>query len=152
MVSSTTSLYELPKLKDPGPWFTPLIFFSFLFALFVLISLSKNSFFQMTLKGMDGMLFFLTGLLGFVLIFMWAATDHSMTKNNYNLAWALPSHLFFSFYINSKKRFARKYFQFTSLSLVLLLLLWFFLPQQLNNALIPFVLLLLYRSFMLGKP
>lgn len=98
------------------------------------------------LSGFDGMLFFITGLLGFLLIFMWVATDHSMTKNNYNLLWALPSHLIISILVNSKKNWVRKYFGFTALAGVLLLLSWFFLPQQMNNALIPFVALLIFRA------
>jgi hypothetical protein len=101
------------------------------------------------LSGFDGLLFFSTGLLGFLLIFMWLATDHSMTKNNYNLLWALPTHLFISFFINSKKNWVRKYFGFTALAGTLLLFCWFFLPQQMNNALIPFVVLLIFRDTVL---
>ena len=148
IVASSTNLYQLPIANDTGSWFTPMIFFSILLALFVLLSLSKNRNIQMILKGLDGLLFFTTGLLGIILILMWTATDHSMTKNNYNLLWALPSHIVMAFFINSKSSFVKKYFLLTSVSLVIVLLAWFFLPQQLNNALIPFVLLLLYRSVM----
>ena len=148
IVASSTNLYQLPIANDTGSWFTPMVFFSMLLALFVLLSLSKNRYIQMILKRLDGLLFFTTGLLGIILILMWAATDHSMTKNNYNLLWALPLHIVMAFFINSKNRFVKKYFLLTSVSLVIVLLAWFFLPQQLNNALIPFVLLLLYRSAM----
>ena len=148
IVASSTNLYQLPISNDTGSWFTPMVFFSMLLALFVLLSLSKNRTIQMILKGLDRLLFFTTGLLGIILILMWTATDHSMTKNNYNLLWALPLHIVMAFFINSKNRFVKKYFLLTSVSLVIVLLAWFFLPQQLNNALIPFVLLLLYRSAM----
>jgi hypothetical protein len=77
---------------------------------------------------------------------MWTATDHSMTKNNYNLLWALPTHIFISFFMGSKKSWVKKYVGFTALAGMLLLACWFFLPQQMNNALIPLVLLLIFRA------
>ena len=148
LVLASKNLYELsPKNEDAG-WFTPMFFFCSLLLLFVLLSLSKNKNVQMLLKGLDGVLFFLTGLLGFILIFMWTSTDHSMTKDNYNLLWAWPTHLVISFFINNNKGFVKKYFLATAVGLALVLLAWAFLPQQMNNALIPFVLLLLYRSAM----
>ena len=148
IVVSSTNLYQLSNVNDNDSWFTPMVFFSMLLGLFVLLSLSKNRSVQMIVKGLDGLLFFTTGLLGIILIFMWTSTDHSMTKNNYNLLWALPPHIIMAFFINSRNQFVKKYFLLTSISLVIVLLAWFFLPQQLNNALIPFALLLLYRSSM----
>lgn len=98
------------------------------------------------MDSLDGLLFFIVGLLGLLFIFMWVATDHSMTKNNYNLLWALPTHLIISFFAGSRKKWLTKYFGFTALAGVLVLACWFFLPQQMNNALIPIVLLLTFRS------
>jgi uncharacterized membrane protein len=146
LVSRSTDLYALADKHDTGSWFTPMLFFSLLLLLFVVCGLSKNRRMQMILSGMDGFLFFMTGLLGIILIFMWTATDHSMTKNNYNLLWAWPSHIIVSFFVNSSHKFIKKYFFLTSCGMALLLLSWPFLPQQMNNALLPFVLLLLYRS------
>ncbi|MEP7164597.1 MAG: DUF4105 domain-containing protein [Ferruginibacter sp.] len=148
LVQSSENLYSIPGDQEKSSWFTPMLFFSLLLSSFILLSLSKNKFLQTILKGLDGSLFFLTGLLGIVLILMWTATDHSMTKNNYNLLWAWPTHIIMSFFINSNKIFVKRYFLVTSVGLAGLLLTWFFLPQQMNNALLPFVLLLLYRSAM----
>ncbi len=148
LVHSSKDLYKIPDSHEHNSWFTPMLFFSMLLVFFILLSFSKNKFLQAILKGLDGTLFFLTGLLGVILILMWTATDHSMTKNNYNLLWAWPTHIIISFFINSNKGFVKKYFLVTSLGLAGLLLAWFFLPQQMNNALLPFVLLLLYRSAM----
>jgi hypothetical protein len=113
---------------------------------FVLLHLAFRNKLPVMLSGLDGLLFFCTGLLGVLLIFMWVATDHSMTKNNFNLLWAWPSHLIFSFLINSQKAWVKKYFLFTAIGGLLVLTLWFFLPQQLNIALIPFVILLIFRA------
>lgn len=148
MSFSSENLYQLTNNTDKKSWFTPLLFFSLLLGLFISLSLSKNKYAQSVLNGLDGLLFFTTGLLGIILLFMWFFTDHSMTKNNYNLFWALPTHIIFSFLINKNKPFVKKYFLATAISLAILLLLWPFLPQQMNNSLIPVVLLLLYRSAM----
>ena len=148
MSLSSENLYQLTNNTDKKSWFTPLLFFSLLLGLFISLSLSKNKYAQSVLNGLDGLLFFTTGLLGIILLFMWFFTDHSMTKNNYNLFWALPTHIIFSFLINKNKPFVKKYFLATAISLAILLLLWPFLPQQMNNSLIPVVLLLLYRSAM----
>ena len=148
VVSSSNNLYELPVKDEQDNWFTPMFFFSLLLGTAVLMSLSKNSNIQFILNGFDGFIFFMTGLLGVILVLMWTSTDHSMTKNNYNLLWAWPTHMLAAFFINSSRSFAKKYFLFSAIILSMVLVSWFFLPQQMNNALIPFVLLLIYRSAM----
>jgi hypothetical protein len=141
-----SNLYELSTETNKRSFFTPFIFFTLLLVLYGMICITGNKRFSTLISSLDGLLFFSTGLLGIILIFMWIGTDHSMTKNNYNLLWALPSHFIFSFFINSRKNWIKKYFLFTAISLVLVMIAWLFLPQQMNNALIPFVLLLMYRS------
>jgi len=147
LVKSSESLYIVREPVSNKNPFTPLLFFSLLLAFFVLMHFSIGKKLPLLMAGFDGMLFFLTGLLGFILIFMWVGTDHSMTKNNYNLLWALPTHLFASFFIGSKKRWVKKYFSFTFFAGALLLIAWAFLPQQLNTALVPFVLLIMFRAW-----
>lgn len=145
-VLSEKNLYPINK-KDPSfRFFTPFLFFSALLILIVILAVSGSNLKKILLPGFDGLLFFLTGLLGIVLLFMWTATDHAMCRNNYNLLWALPTHAVMAFWSNSSKAWARTYFKITGILLLLLLLAWFFLPQQLNPALIPLVLLLAYRS------
>lgn len=147
LVASSQKLYVLEKQTAEKTFFTPLFFFSALLLMMILLHFSIGKKLPLIMAGLDGMIFFLTGLLGFVLIFMWTGTDHSMTKNNYNLLWALPTHLFISFLITSKKSWVKKYFRFSFFAGALLLVCWSFLPQQMNTALVPFVLLLMFRSW-----
>ena len=151
LVKEKTTLYSPIKNEEKKDWTTPMNCFSLLLLIIVLLSLSKNITIQKLLPYFDFMLFFCVGILGLVLILMWCATDHSMTKNNFNLCWALPTHVYASFLIFSKKRFAKKYFLFTSILMAALLLLWFVLPQELNMALIPIVLLIGLRSYQRSK-
>lgn len=146
MVQSHKSLYSFNEEQNKHGLFSPLVVFSILLIAIALLSLSKNSLAQKFLQGFDGILFFSTGLLGIVLLFMWFATDHSMTKSNFNLLWAWPTHIVVAFFINSERSWVKKYYAFTSVAMVMVLLAWFFLKQHLNIALIPFVLLLIHRS------
>ncbi|MEO6406565.1 MAG: DUF4105 domain-containing protein [Ferruginibacter sp.] len=144
VVDSSSNLYPYEPVHEKH-WFTPMMFSCSLLALYILLSLLKSAAAKNILNGLDGLLFFITGLLGLLLIFMMTATDHSMTKNNYNIFWAWPTHIFAAFLLFKKNLFVKYYFLVTAVALALLLLLWFFLPQQMNNALIPVVLLLIFR-------
>lgn len=144
LVLSSANLYPLDQQENKRPLFTPGFVFSLLFVVIVLLSFSTNKWAIIFLPGFDGIFFFITGLLGILLIFMWVGTDHSMTKNNYNLLWAWPTNILAAFFVNSKKSWARKYFGLHAAALSIVLLSWFFLPQQMNNALIPIVLLLIF--------
>ena len=152
LILSHENLYPINDNSNKGSFFTPFIIFLILLLAIAALSFMystlwvKNKYVQLFLQGFDGILFFTTGLVGIILIFMWTATDHSMTKNNFNLLWAWPTHFIISFFINSKKRWVKKYFAFTAAALVIVLLAWFFLPQHMNTGLIPLVLLLIYRS------
>ena len=130
---------------------TPGLVFSFL--LIALVALSYLSFkgSATILALTDFLLFLITGLLGVLLVFMWTGTDHQICGNNYNLCWALPTHLFAAFYIRNKSHWAKKYFLLTAILSAILLLIWYFLPQELNPALIPVVILIGWRSWRISK-
>ena len=119
-----------------------------LFVWIALLSFSKITFVKRLLAALDGLLFFVTGLLGILLVVMWFGTDHYMCKDNYNLLWAWPTHAVAAFYMYAKKRPATRYFMIYSVFSVVLIGCWFFLPQHLNPALLPFTGLLLLRSIL----
>jgi hypothetical protein len=103
-------------------------------------------------KWFDVILFTVLGLLGWLLLLLWTATDHHAAAKNFNLLWALPSHLLiFGILAGHPKPFLKKYFAGVSAVCGLLLLSWAFLPQQLNLFLIPFVGVILLRSFILAS-
>ncbi len=147
IIASKTNLYEIGGQKNEDNLFAPMLCFSLLFLMIFLISLSKSKFSTIFLIGFDHVFFFIIGLLGILLILMWVATDHTMTKNNFNLIWALPTHTLASFFITSNKKYAKKYFLFTMILMIALLISWLLLPQEMNNSLLPIVLLIFYRSY-----
>lgn len=88
----------------------------------------------------DPLFWFVLGALGLVMLLLWVATDHSATKNNWNLLWALPTHLLF-FWRRSRSEFVENYFTGVSILAALTLLFWAFIPQEMPVAAIPFVAL-----------
>lgn len=148
IVSSQNKLYTLGLEKSPEPWFTPMFLGIFILVGFIFLSRAKNIKLKIILSGLDALLFFCTGLIGCIILFMWFYTDHSMTKNNFNLLWAWPTHFVAAFFISSKRKVMHAYWLLTMLLLTLVLISWYFLPQQMNPALIPIVLVMIFRAAM----
>lgn len=128
-------------------FFTPFVSFSIVLLLFIALSVSRR---KGILKILDFTLFLITGLLGILLIVMWTATDHQLCANNYNLLWAIPLHTIAAFTIFSKKGLPL-YWKFSTYIYALVLILWVVLPQNMNEALIPIIVLLGWRSWKLSK-
>ena len=150
IVEASHELYAVSASTNKQNWFTPAVLFSAILGLFIALSLSKNNYISGLLRKLDLLLFLATGLLGILFVLMWVATDHIMTKNNYNILWAWPVHVVYAFVMNRNSVRVRMYSLLTAIFLVLLLCCWFFLAQEMNNALIPLVLLLIYRSAVRG--
>lgn len=126
---------------------TPAIVFSLLLLAIVLLSFLSFKGSATILAVTDSILFLVTGLLGALLVFMWTGTDHQVCGNNYNLLWALPTHLAGAFLIRKQNAFRKNYFRLTAILSGMLLLAWSFLPQELNPAFIPVVALLGWRAW-----
>jgi len=130
---------------------TPFIVFGILFLLIAVLSIFVFKRWNLFLKIFDFFFFIIVGLIGVLILFMWFGTEHAMCKNNFNLLWALPTHLLVAFMLFSKKQWVNNYFRFIFFYTIALLLAWFFLPQQFNAALLPVVGIILIRSFFLSK-
>ncbi len=145
LVLSKENLYPIDNSSNTKPlFFTPTIAFTLLLLFVIGLGFYQNNFIQNILNGFYGLFFYLTGLLGCILLFMWFGTNHAMCKNNFNLLWAWPTHAIMAFFINSKKKWVKRYFLLTAIGLILVLITWFFLPQQMNSSLIALLLLLIY--------
>lgn len=139
------------KTTDTGQnKYIPLIIFSVITIAIIAFSKYKSNRYPTVMKVIDSFIFYLTGSIGILLLFMWFGTDHKVCQQNYNLLWALPTHFFAAFFIVKPNNFSRRYFLISAVIHALLFVAWFWLPQQFNDALIPFVFLLAYRSFKLS--
>lgn len=99
----------------------------------------------------DRLLFLLTGSIGLLLLFLWFGTDHTAFRGNYNLLWAIPANILPAFMPSWKATWLKNYFFISAIVYGLLLASWFWLPQQLNVALAPVVVVLLFTTARLSK-
>ncbi|MGN6533642.1 MAG: lipoprotein N-acyltransferase Lnb domain-containing protein [Ginsengibacter sp.] len=126
----------------------PFFIFICLFVLIAFLSFSKNTFIQKFLASFDALLFFIVGLLGILILFMWFGTDHIMCRNNYNLLWAWPMNIVAAFYMHSKRKWPRVYFFVYAVFNMIVIAVWGMIPQHLNFALIPILAILIFRSLL----
>ena len=93
----------------------------------------------------DTLFWFVLGLAGLVLFLLWFATDHSATKSNCNLLWALPTHLLY-FWRRKRSEWVENYFMGVGILAALTLIFWFFLPQAMPVAAMPIAGLVVVKS------
>ncbi|MBX3241350.1 MAG: DUF4105 domain-containing protein [Chitinophagaceae bacterium] len=149
LVEKRLTIFTPPQSTgNTDSYFTPFIAFSVLLLVFILFSFSPR---RLSLTILDFILFLSTGLLGILLVFMWTGTDHQLCRNNYNLLWAIPLHTIAAFTLFSKKLLIPVYWKLSAVIGMLLLVLWIVLPQNLNESLLPLIVLLGWRSWALGK-
>lgn len=141
---------KIPE-KNSGKYI-PLIVLSIVCLLIFFISGIKTPLAKSITSFIDSLLLYSTGLLGLLLLFMWFGTDHTVCKNNFNIAWAFPLNFPIAFLALRRRAWLSNYFFITTVITAVLLASWFWLPQQMNTALLPVVILLLNRYiFFIGK-
>ncbi|MDR0660159.1 MAG: DUF4105 domain-containing protein [Prevotellaceae bacterium] len=149
LVSEFDFLYQSSNaFASKKPLIVPMPAFRILLVLVVAAYIMKAP-----LKWFDFTIFFIVGLLGFLLLFMWFGTDHYVTKYNFNLLWAIPIHAVAAFFLFKKQRPQWMLWYFAANALICILLLVFrnSLPQRLNDALVPIVCILGFRSYVIAK-
>ncbi|MEA3424693.1 MAG: DUF4105 domain-containing protein [Bacteroidota bacterium] len=130
---------------------TPLLLFSVIAVIVGVLSLLKNKTAVQLSRVFDFVLFLSTGLIGCLLLFMWLGTDHSACAANYNLLWAMPLNVLAAFAVWKRPGWFRKYMSVYAGLLLVTILGWFWLPQELNTGFLPIILLLLALCVQLRK-
>ena len=145
LVAQKTNVLTPTLAKSERPFLRPFSVFLILFLAIAALSISGRA--GQFLSIFDIGLFLITGLLGIFLVFMWFGTDHPECRNNFNIAWAFPLNSIAAFFIYRKQSGWQYYFLSLSFLLIAVLIGWKWLPQEMDNALIPVVGLLIFRSF-----
>lgn len=149
LVAEKTTIFQNELTGSGFYLFNPSYFFIILFLFIAPLHKKKTVIATKTLLVFDVILFFVIGIVGIILVLAWFATDHTMTKNNYNLLWALPTHILAPIFIFFRSKISKYYFGVTAVISSLLIFSWLFLPQELNPALLPIVMMILTRAYML---
>lgn len=104
-------------------------------------------------KWLDFTLFFITGIIGFLISFLWFFTDHSTTPNNYNILWAFAPNLIVAFFLLKKNqpKWVQSYFKFLLILLLFAPIIWITKMQLFPISIIPFLILLFVRYLFLSK-
>ena len=135
IIYAGTPRLSTPFLKGPLFWFW------LVSALLMLVLIKGN---KGVKKAIDMTLFGLSAFIGLFLLSLWLFTDHQTTAWNFNLLWAQPL-LIIALFL--PKRLKVYFFKYWSLTLGAMILLWLLLPQELNWAFFPVILLLAYRAY-----
>lgn len=152
IVKETIPVYESTPEKTSFSIFHPWIVFGIFLLIVIALTIRDWRRKQLT-KWFDVVLFSIMGWLGLLLFVLWIATDHRAAANNWNLLWAFPLHAVAGPMI-LRKRFSglvKKYFLITAIILLATIVLWAFLPQQLNLFLIPLVVAMTLRAYSIYK-
>ncbi|MFY0604303.1 MAG: DUF4105 domain-containing protein [Flavobacteriaceae bacterium] len=141
-------IYEEPAYSFS--FSSPIVIFSVLFFIGVLIT--YRDFKKRTRsKWFDFLLFFITGIIGIGIVFLWFFTNHMTTPNNFNILWAFAPNIIIGFFLLKNKYHKRikKYIWLLLVLLILMLVFWVAGIQLFATAMIPFLLLLAYRYYYL---
>lgn len=151
-ISDKTEVLYLEKSLNSSvnTLFVPEKVFWTVFIFYALVSLA-GYFFKKRLVFFDFLWLFAAGVGGFILFFAWFFTNHTITVNNFNLAWLPVTHLIFAFFVFYKKNtlFHKIYLSITIGLIFMLLVGWGIIPQALNIWIVPLLLTFLQRSLFL---
>lgn len=151
LVKESNVVYEHQPEAPTSHWPHPWIVFGLLLTIASVLSYLDWKGKKIS-KWFDLMLFGICGLIGVVLLLLWTATSHKAAAMNFNLLWALPTHLLGVFLLMKKNpgRMSYQYFMAIEILMGLLLLFWWLIPQQLNLYLLPVAATLLLRSVVIS--
>jgi hypothetical protein len=148
LASPPQALLEMPSLLPKKSGLKPVAAFSILLGLMLVLSFLPNRAAQRVVAAFDFFFFFLLGAIGILLLFMWLGTDHALCANNWNLLWALPTHLVAAPFIHRNLKWVNTYLMVTIALQAVLVIGWIFLPQALNPGFLPVILLVLLRAWL----
>lgn len=106
-------------------------------------------------RGLDFLLFLVTGFAGILILFLWFGTDHKATGGNYNFLWTFPLNIVVAFALLKKGQLPNWMSFYLILVITLLIIsifLWIFKVQIFNILIIPLLLALIIRySFLIYR-
>jgi hypothetical protein len=152
MVVERKTLLQFPPVKMSAGWFTPMLFFTLLLILSVWLYFLKDNPKAVTgLLIFDFVFFTLLGLIGLLMTYMWLGRIDDVCRNNINILWALPTHIVAVFFIRKKAAWVKYYFLITAILAALLLIGFPFGIQRMNTAVLPILIIIIFRCYNLYK-
>ena len=152
LVKREDILLNFDEIPTSSSLLSPLVVFTLLLLIVSFITLNdiKN---KRRTKSLDFIIFFVTGLVGLLLTYLWMFSSHKTAPNNFNVLWAFVPNLYISFIIIKKnsKLWLQKYLLVLLIFLGIVPFLWIFRIQSFPMAIIPILVLLFIRYLFLYK-
>ncbi|MCG8720005.1 DUF4105 domain-containing protein [Tenacibaculum finnmarkense] len=152
IISKTNILLDFNEKQPKSDNFSPflIILILSLLGLYITYKDYKNA---KRSKSLDFILFFTTGIIGVLIVYLWFFTNHSTAPNNFNFLWAFAPNLIVAFLLKQKKspKWLSKYMLFLLVFLVISMIIWITKTQLFSITLIPLFILLAVRYWFLQK-
>ena len=139
-IVSKTNIINLQKEDFQSYSLSP----NYIFLIFFIISIYLS--FRQVKYGIkyfifDSIYLMVSGIIGCLLVYLWFFTDH-LSSYNFNIVWAMPFNIIISILIlvNPNSSLVKWYMFLYSVLLFSLLILWNWIPQNLNEILLFFIL------------
>jgi len=151
--TTTALIKEQTTINSATPWSRGTSFLLSPFFIFLILGIGivyitvRDNIKQKRSRWLDMVLFFVSGVVGVLLLVLWLATDHTATINNYNILWAFPVNLMFCILLSKKspKKWLGRYLSFLIILLTLLVIHWITGVQVFAPAILPLVIALFIR-------
>ncbi|TYP98833.1 uncharacterized protein DUF4105 [Tenacibaculum adriaticum] len=152
LVKRTQTLLDFEEKQAKSDAFSPLLAFSILLIIGIFTTYNDYKKLQRT-KWFDFMLFFITGVIGLLIMFLWFFTNHSTAPNNFNFLWAFAPNLIVSFFLLKKNppKWIKKYILFLLMLLAIIPIIWLSKMQLFSVYLVEVFVLLVIRYIYLQK-
>ena len=146
LIIEDVSLIKFDNPKISSSKLTPEFVTWMLFVVLVILTIiEKRTNRQFVI--IDRLLLFITGLLGFVIFYLWFLTEHTATGANYNILWAMPTNLILFLFLKKARNsnLFKTLLYITWIPLLIVLLGWKLIPQELPASVFPVALIMLIR-------
>ena len=148
LVLEESQLLRYPEKQIDIQWYNPFSVFSLLLLLTIVVTFRDQKR-NIRSKWLDFTLFFVTGVSGIIICFLWFFTDHYTAPNNFNLLWAFVLNFFVAFILLKSRipSWTSKYLLFYLFLLFGAIIASFIGLQQFSNAIFPIMAMLFLRTF-----
>jgi len=131
--------------------FSPIVLFSvilFIFLGLTILEFRNKKYYLIA----DKTLFFILGLVGFVILVLWFGTEHAAVVNNQNVIWTMPLFLIAAFRLKKINKSCLKWFFLIMSGIILIsLIINITIYTLFDFALIPLLLTIILRSVLIFK-
>lgn len=152
LVKREEVLLDFENLTPKTSLFSPFLIF-LLFSIIGIFITFKDIQKKKRTKLIDFSIFFFSGIIGLLIVFLWFFTNHSTTPNNFNFLWAFAPNFLIAFLLlkENPPKWISKYIQLLLVFISLIPILWSLKIQEFPIASIPLLLLFAVRFCFLTR-